>query len=610
MILRRALIAIVALLVCVARAEAQTSPNLTYSQVPSADQWNGYFSGKQDYVGTSGTGPILRQTSPTINSPTITGTIGGTFGGAFTGGTVDGSPIGATTPSTGKFTNLGATGTSTLSGPIASQIGASILASGALCNNTTDDAAILNPWLAALPRGTTVVVPPGAMCLIGSSNLNVPNLIKIVGSGDALVMIGGSTNPTPASGFYVTSPNQIVMGYGTTLDNLDIMASGLTAHPTSAQMTAMVNTWAAQSNAGVLVPQNNGGATLRHLFVAGFNTCVRTMSGQFTLRELYVDCVNGIVESDAGDVNTTDDIHAEPWLCINTSGCDLSAGGWGRPGAGLYFLGNASNVNVHHAFQFGYYTGIVIDNLAGSTLEDLGSEWNTSQGYGTIYTGYGSTAYRFINFSGYGIAHNIFANGQAIPYDIEGYAGIDTARYSPPSLAGAYGVAEFYLKSNDAATIASVTLSGTPAAGNTVSVTVTSANLTVSPRVVTHIVLAGENLSRIVEDLNIRLNTDAILSGAHFYALMQSNTVLYVGWPNGATATVTASSTGGVTTAIGAPGGQGGAIAVIRNVLTANADTSHPMLDPAGQTGAVEISGMAPFTGWIAPTDVKNGTWR
>ena len=174
MILRRALIAIVALLVCVARAEAQTSPNLTYRQVPSADQWNGYFSRKaglcRDFRHWPHPSADIADDQFSHHNRNrrrhfwrgVCRWLGGRL-----------SRIGATTPSTGKFTNLGATGTSTLSGPIASQIGTSILASGALCNNTTDDAA------AAIRGSRQPAWHHGCRSarsdvLIGSSNLNVP----------------------------------------------------------------------------------------------------------------------------------------------------------------------------------------------------------------------------------------------------------------------------------------------------------------------------------------------------------------------------------------------------------------------------------------------------
>lgn len=45
--MRALLAALVALLPV--SAWAQTSPSLYYGQVPSATQWNGYFSGKVDY---------------------------------------------------------------------------------------------------------------------------------------------------------------------------------------------------------------------------------------------------------------------------------------------------------------------------------------------------------------------------------------------------------------------------------------------------------------------------------------------------------------------------------------------------------------------------------
>jgi hypothetical protein len=47
--MRRAFIAIAAILATTA-AWPQSSPNLTYGQVPTAGQWNGYFAAKQDVI--------------------------------------------------------------------------------------------------------------------------------------------------------------------------------------------------------------------------------------------------------------------------------------------------------------------------------------------------------------------------------------------------------------------------------------------------------------------------------------------------------------------------------------------------------------------------------
>jgi hypothetical protein len=71
---------------------SDSNPGLVNGEVPTADEWNSFFSGKVDAVGG------------VIQNPTVEG------------GTIDGSIIGGATPAAGKFTTLIATGTVVLEG--------------------------------------------------------------------------------------------------------------------------------------------------------------------------------------------------------------------------------------------------------------------------------------------------------------------------------------------------------------------------------------------------------------------------------------------------------------------------------------------------------------
>ncbi len=538
----------------------------------------------------------------------------------FTGGALNGVSVGLSVPSAGAFTTLGATGAAALadgtaSGPwafngaFASQIGTSILKSGTLCNGTGDDAATLNTWLAALPHGTTVVIPPGKMCVVGSASLAIPTSIRIVGSGDPMVMIVGGTNPTPASGFYVTPPNQIVMGAASTLENMDVIASGLISNPTDAQMITQVTAWQAQSSVGIYLPPGHGGGTLRHLFVAGFNTPILVRTAQYTLKELFIDGVNGLVSTRGFDQATIEGVFAEPWLCINSTNCPGTAGGQNRPGAGIYLGGEGGAQFLRRAFQLGYYSGIILDRLGGSSkVDDVGSEWDSTQGYGSVYNGVGSTAFKFVGTGGPTTTTNLFPNGQAISYDIEGYAGISNALYYPIGV-NSFGVAAFWLKAADNATCSKVTVGGTIHAGDTISITVTSASLT-SSVTVTHTVNADDDLGSIEADLLVRLNTDPYMSAAHFYAQADTTAnAVSVYWPAASTATVTSAVTGSLTSAISATAGLGAASGTFRNISGPGGAVSLPTFAPVGAVQSITIEGTPMYTNLIGPGVIASPTW-
>lgn len=146
--MKRFLFALVALLtLATTSANAQSSPNLSYGQVPTAGQWNSYFASKQDLLnftplnlagGTmrgklnsapatvNGAGfAILPGVAPTAPSNgDIWTTAAGFFAQvngqtltlinpasvAITGGTINGAVIGGTAPAAATFTTLAANG--------------------------------------------------------------------------------------------------------------------------------------------------------------------------------------------------------------------------------------------------------------------------------------------------------------------------------------------------------------------------------------------------------------------------------------------------------------------------------------------------------------------
>jgi hypothetical protein len=109
--MKRSLLATTALIAFPSIALAQSNPGLTFGQIPTAGQWNGYFSSKQDYIGSvafSSNGGVisgnLTVTGQSLFSSTSTPT-------ALCSGTVTNNQTIAGTNQSGILT-VGATATS------------------------------------------------------------------------------------------------------------------------------------------------------------------------------------------------------------------------------------------------------------------------------------------------------------------------------------------------------------------------------------------------------------------------------------------------------------------------------------------------------------------
>ena len=141
--LMKKLILCFAALLTIESAFAQSSPGLSYGQVPTPGQWNSYFSGKLDYPTPLSSGNVLTSngsgwysSAPATNGTvTSVGVSGGTTGLTTSGGPVTSSgtvtisgTLGVANGGTGNTTGT-ATVNANLTGPITSVGNATSIAS-------------------------------------------------------------------------------------------------------------------------------------------------------------------------------------------------------------------------------------------------------------------------------------------------------------------------------------------------------------------------------------------------------------------------------------------------------------------------------------------------
>lgn len=410
--------------------------------------------------------------------------------------------------------------------------GVSFVSLGAACDGVTDDTAAINAALSATPGGL-FTIPANRYCLINSANLSVTPNSRVVGASSPFPT-GGATIPL-GSGFLVNPAYSVLMGSGTQLENLGVWRAGITPNPTAAQATSAVTQWGTETSVGVIIPANIGGVTLKNLFVVGFNTGIKASSGQFSMQRIAGDNYNGLEVTTAGDNYYIDDTRFEPFYALSTSS---TSGSWTRPGIAFNLHdGNTGGV-LTRVFSYMWANGLVMNNIGVTQIGQSGFEWEAAHGNGMT----GTKGIRWINHNSATSTNNTYSIGFDTAFSDEG--GGEVIMNAPSSTANNL---HFYLGGQITNPVA-VTFSGSPAVGNIVTVTITSAQITSSPLAISYTVKTGDSLSTIVAALSAQLYRNQPANAAGFFANPAAN-VLTVYWPATANATVSVVSSGSITTA-------------------------------------------------------------
>jgi hypothetical protein len=429
----------------------------------------------------------------------------------------------------------------------------SILASGAKCDGVTDDTIAINNYFATLTTGSRVEVP--SPCLINSGNLVIPVNVIVAGTGGAQGFnFPAGTQFSNSPGFIVNPTYSIVTNYGSQLLNLMIQTPGLLGTPTSAQAISAVNAWGAASSIGITVPSGGSrGVVLRDLFVIGFNTAVQARGGSFNVQNLQYDCYNGLDIAGAGDNTYIDNMRGEPYYSLGTSS---GSGAWARPGTAFNIHDGNTGVFLSRAFAYMFANGLVLANTGGTTVSNSGFEWNDPLGNGQTNT----TGIRWLFHNGNTSVHLSYANGFRTGFSVEATGEVIIT--SPTANNNSDGGTGIYLAGTTAIP-ATVTIAGTPSAGDTLGLTITSTAVAGSPLALPiYTVKAGDTPTIIGAAQAKLVNNNAALAAAHFYA-NNVNGVVTVYWPGAATATVSRTVTGGTTATIGSGAQNGGSYGVI-----------------------------------------------
>jgi hypothetical protein len=402
---------------------------------------------------------------------------------------------------------------------------------GAVCNGTTDDTSAINVALATLKSGGIAYIAANSFCLIDTANLTIPPNVRVQG-----VSGPNATNPgyTNGSGFILNPSYTINLNTGTTLENIVVKRSGLIPNPSSTEVLAAVVKWGSESSTGVTIPADVDGVNIDRIFVIGFNVCVKSLAGAFSISHMWGDCYNGLEVTSAGDNYYIDDVRFEPVYSLRVAS---SSGAWARPGIAFYLHDGDTGGVLTRVFSFMYANGVLMNNIGVTQIANSGWEWQSSIGNGVK----GTVAVRWLNHNAQTSVANSYVNGFDTPFSDEGTGEVIVSTPSIPSAT----VSGFYL-AGVTATPTAVTIAGTVAAGNTASVTVISPEVSGPPLKLTYTAVTGDTASTVATALANMVNRSQPLIAGHFFA-SSTGEVVTVLWPYATMATISAASTGGIT---------------------------------------------------------------
>ena len=407
--------------------------------------------------------------------------------------------------------------------------------SGAAGDGITDDAAAINTFLATLTSGGSVFLPPGKKYLFASANLSIPGGVTLIGAGSPLSKSIASDLGAPSA--IVLAPGRtITTANRAELRNLLIYSSDLIPHPTPEQALAAVASWPAANTTGISLDAGTDGVILENLLIEGFNTGIRAKAGRFVTKNIWLDDYVGMDVSAAGDNTYIDTVRAEPFYSLKTPAI---TGSWARSGTGFYLHDGNTGLYVTRCFTFMFASGFVLDE-AQAIVTDSGVEWQPSLGGGIT----GTTGIRWINHPAQTSINNTYANGgwdTAVSIEGTGEAILDGLSIANPKVTGIY-------LGGASATATVISISGKPAAGATMTVTLNGSDLSSSPVTVAYMAVPGDTVAAIAANLIRRINLTQPLIAARIHARSLGPGKLAVYWPLSQSVSVATKATGGVAT--------------------------------------------------------------
>jgi hypothetical protein len=343
---------------------------------------------------------------------------------AITGGTIDGATVGATTPATGAFTTLAASGTTTLAGAL---VGAATQAAFNTVSTTLNLGGAATALNLGAATGTATVnnTTLAAKAITASTTLAVTGTSTLTGAVTATAGVSGPITSSSVSitGGSITGITDLAVadggtGASTAASALNNLLPSQTGNASKYLQTDGTNaTWDAVSLSTAditgTLPTANGGTNLTS-FTSGGVVYASSSSALATGSALTFDGaqlgVNGItVGRGAGAVSTNTAVGASA-LAANTTGLRMTAVGYQ---AGL------SNVTNGYSAYVGYRAGANVVGDLNVAIGDRALEGASgSTVTQTVAIGQGVLAAVTTGNSMVGIGYNALAGNTSGTYNV------------------------------------------------------------------------------------------------------------------------------------------------------------------------------------------------
>lgn len=340
-------------------------------------------------------------------------------------------PIGATTPNSGAFTNIAATGVGT-GNILTSDTASSFGVTGAGIDVTVDSASgrvVINGEEAAADAVRILSAAGGldvdvALQMNLASSQNAADAIRIVASAggidvDAVGAAGEDINITNTGGSIVLSATESAADsilIQSTAGGIDITATGAAAGEDIDIITsASVNITSTENNAGAVIVRANGGTSERVTLLASQGTAA--------------DSIN--LESTAGGVTLTSNL-------ATADGINLSAVGGGIDVDAALQINIASSQNAVDAIRIISSAGGIDIDAVGAATEDINIT-NTGGSVVVVATESAGDAIR-MNASGVAGGFDIDAGTGGFIVDTTGGISLDSAAASNFTATGAFDI--------------------------------------------------------------------------------------------------------------------------------------------------------------------------
>lgn len=224
-------------------------------------------------------------------------------------------------------------------------------------------------YLNANGNGGVVTIKNGKRYPI-ETDMHVPEFCRIKGNGFTAASHSNLTNLLGTiPGLIVNTAASITLYGSASLHDVAVLRKGL---------VGFENSTSAFAGTGIKTAEGYDDQTIKEVVVLGFNRGIDCKSSQrVTIKDIKLDCINGVRISNSRDVSRFSNIHCWPYITVGGVGDDILY----RDGVGIEASGGAAIgvdsvdwLTITDSFTFGYRVGLYLQNCMLPTINNFAAD--------------------------------------------------------------------------------------------------------------------------------------------------------------------------------------------------------------------------------------------